>query len=118
MGTSIQIISANQRVARQLQQALAGAGYQAETFAAGAEGGDQLPAGPAGLVLLHIEDLSDEAGGALARRRLPTIVLLGAPSPGAVSAALDLGAEDALIMPVSVPELVARIRAILRRRPG
>lgn len=60
--------------------------------------------------------MSDEAGGLLIGQRVPIVALFGAPSPGAVTGALDLGAEDALTMPVSVPELVARIRAILRRR--
>lgn len=47
--------------------------------------------------------------------QVPIIVLSGRDRPGDKVRALDLGADDYLTKPFSVEELLARIRAILRR---
>lgn len=49
------------------------------------------------------------------RRNLPVIIISGNQLPGARIAGLDAGADDYLVKPVDVAELLARIRAVLRR---
>jgi DNA-binding response OmpR family regulator len=49
---------------------------------------------------------------------VPTVVVSSRKDEGECVAALELGADDYVAMPVGLREVVARIRAILRRRPG
>jgi diguanylate cyclase (GGDEF)-like protein len=46
----------------------------------------------------------------------PTVVVIGSPDPHASAAALRLGAADALVAPIHLPELCARLYARLRER--
>ena len=50
-----------------------------------------------------------------ATRRTPIIVVTARTSEADVAAGLDLGADDYVTKPFSVRELVARVRAVLRR---
>jgi len=50
-----------------------------------------------------------------ATRRLPIIIVTARTSPVDIAAGLDLGADDYITKPFSVRELVARVRAVLRR---
>lgn len=50
--------------------------------------------------------------------RVPIIILSALDTPGLVAAALDAGADDYLIKPVSSGELVAHIQNLLRRVPA
>ena len=54
--------------------------------------------------------------------KAPIIVLSGRASPGDKIGALDVGADDYVTKPFSMAELLARLRAVLRRddppRPG
>src|SRR6201989_2051662 len=45
----------------------------------------------------------------------PIIVLSGRTSPGATIAALDVGTDDDVTTPFAMAELLARLRAVLRR---
>lgn len=49
------------------------------------------------------------------RRRPPTIITSPNREPAAVVKSLELGADDYVVKPYSVGELIARIRAVLRR---
>jgi two-component system KDP operon response regulator KdpE len=51
-----------------------------------------------------------------ARHPVKVIVVSGEDAPADITAALDLGADDYVTKPFAVPELAARIRAILRRQ--
>ena len=51
------------------------------------------------------------------RDATPILVLSVRPSDGDKIRALDLGADDYMVKPFSVPELLARVRAQLRRAP-
>lgn len=53
---------------------------------------------------------------AVAWQAVPRVVLLAEPDPEAVTKALTFGADDALVAPVNLSELNARIDARLRRR--
>ena len=48
-------------------------------------------------------------------RRTPIIILTAKGSEGDRVAGLDLGADDYITKPFSVRELLARVRAVLRR---
>jgi two-component system, OmpR family, KDP operon response regulator KdpE len=50
--------------------------------------------------------------------RAPIIVLSGRTSPGDKIAALDAGADDYVAKPFAMAELLARLRAVLRRDEG
>src|ERR1700761_7212266 len=50
--------------------------------------------------------------------RAPIIVLSGRASPGDKIGALDAGADDYVTKPFSMAELLARLRAVLRRDEG
>ena len=50
--------------------------------------------------------------------RVPIIVLSGRTSPGDKIGALDVGADDYVTKPFAMSELVARLRAALRRHDG
>ena len=54
-----------------------------------------------------------ESGGADSP---PVVVLIAAPDPDAPAAALTLGADDALVAPIHLPELCARLQARIRDR--
>lgn len=47
---------------------------------------------------------------------VPVIMLLTQPSAPEITRALDLGADSYLVKPISLNELSARIRALLRRQ--
>jgi DNA-binding response OmpR family regulator len=73
------------------------------------------------LVLLDL-DLRGEAGMDLARRlreasAIPIVILGGRSEEADRVMALELGADDYVTKPFSYRELLARVRAILRRRP-
>ncbi len=50
--------------------------------------------------------------------RAPIIVLSGRTSPGDKIGALDVGADDYVTKPFAMAELIARLRAVLRRDDG
>lgn len=52
-----------------------------------------------------------------ARSEVPVIVLVTAGNEDVVVTALDCGADDVLLLPVRARELVARVRASIRRGP-
>lgn len=48
--------------------------------------------------------------------RVPILILSALDSPGAVAQALDVGADDYLVKPVSSSTLIAHLNNLLRRR--
>jgi hypothetical protein len=84
---------------------------------------EALPAGgelEADAVLVTLAAVSaNELQGALdggARSSPPVIALIATADPDAPAAALALGADDALAVPVHLPELIARLHARIRDR--
>ena len=96
--------------ARQYQVVTAGAGREALAAAA------RRP--PDAVILdLGLPDIDGTEVIAELRRwsKAPIIVLSGRASPGDKIGALDAGADDYVTKPFSMAELLARLRAVLRR---
>ncbi len=107
-------------IARSMARGLSGAGYQVQVVGTGAEA---LAAGPADIVLLDL-GLPDMDGvevcRSLRQRSDSAIIVVTARGEeGDRVVALDEGADDYLVKPFGLAELLARIRAVLRRiRPS
>jgi DNA-binding response OmpR family regulator len=101
--------------------------FEIEGFAV-AEAGDgrqmhaEIEAGPVGLVTLDL-NLGGEDGFALAREvraghNLPIIMITGKDDPIDRVVGLELGADDYITKPFHLREVLARVRAVLRRYAG
>ncbi len=108
------------RLARLIERALQGAGYEVDVSLDGVEGFERARGGAYDAITLDI--LLPRMSGleiAMRLRRLtvptPMLMLTARDSVEDRVSGLDLGADDYLIKPFAPEELVARIRAILRR---
>jgi DNA-binding response OmpR family regulator len=114
------VVEDDEGIARSLQRGLDRAGYQVQTVHTGAAA---LAAGQADVVLLDL-GLPDMEGLDVCRRLrtrsdAALIVVTARGEEADRVAALDEGADDYLVKPFGLAELLARIRAVLRRvRPG
>jgi DNA-binding response OmpR family regulator len=95
-------------------------GFEAETVV---NGGDALEAARAGSYDLLILDLMMPAMSGIevcrrlrAESRIPILMLTAKDAELDRVLGLEIGADDYVTKPFSVPELVSRVRAILRRR--
>lgn len=97
-------------------------GFATVTAATGPAGLEQLARAPVDLVVLDVM-LPELSGFEVLRRiraasRVPVIMLTARGEEVDRVVGLELGADDYLAKPFSARELVARIRAVLRRVPG
>jgi two-component system, OmpR family, KDP operon response regulator KdpE len=104
---------------RALRINLRARGYDVSTAAAGREALAEARRRPPDLVLLDL-GLPDLDGGEVIRElrgwsRAPVIVLSGRAGSGDKIGALDAGADDYVTKPFDMEELLARLRAALRR---
>ena len=102
-----------------LREGLAREGFEVEVAATGTEA---LTAGPTDLVLLDL-GLPDLEGRVVcqelrARSSVPIIVVTARGDEIDRVMLLELGADDYVVKPFGFRELVARIRAVLRRTSG
>ncbi len=105
-----------------LVEYLAPEGYLTSTAGSGPEGLEQLARAPVDLVILDVM-LPQLSGFEVLRRiravsRVPVIMLTARGEEVDRVVGLELGADDYLAKPFSARELVARIRAVLRRVPA
>ena len=119
-GLRVLVVEDDPGIAGALARGLARAGYRVETVGTGAAA---LAAGPADVVLLDLglPDLDGVEVCRLLRARTDAalIVVTARGEEGDRVAALDEGADDYLVKPFGLAELLARIRAVLRRtRPN
>ena len=120
VGLRVLVVEDDPGIARSLVRGLERAGYR---VAAAESGGEALAAEEADLVLLDL-GLPDMDGMEVCRRlRLRTdcaiIVVTARGEEGDRVVALDEGADDYLVKPFGLAEMLARIRAVLRRtRPS
>jgi two-component system KDP operon response regulator KdpE len=118
----ILIVDDEIEIRRALSRALSVRGYVVETAADGAEAVVQAEAFRPDLVVLDL-NLPELDGLEVCRRirswsSVPILVLSVREDESDKVAALDLGADDYLTKPFGTDELLARIRALLRRTEG
>src|SRR4051794_30952496 len=118
------IVEDERKLAEALASALKGEHYDVVVAATGEDGFFRANAGAFDLVLLDVM-LPGRSGleilQALRQRHIDTPVLILTARDGVDDRVLglDLGADDYLVKPFALPELLARIRALLRRgRPS
>ena len=116
------VIDDEKQIRRLLRVTLEGAGYKVREAETGRLGLQEVAhAAPDGIILdLGLPDLD---GTEVIRRlrewsRVPVLILSVREAEDDKIAALDAGADDYLTKPFSGRELLARVRAILRRMPA
>jgi len=105
-----------------LRPVLGAAGHDVTTAASGAEALRQADLLLPDVILLDL-GLPDQDGKAVIRtlrikHDIPIIVISARHQEGEKIAALDEGADDYVDKPFEIGELMARIRVVLRRKPG
>jgi two-component system, OmpR family, response regulator CpxR len=116
------IIDDDQDLCAMLVEYLGPEGFAVTTAGTGPEGLAQLSRSPADLIVLDVM-LPGFSGFEVLRRiraasRVPVIMLTARGEEVDRVVGLEMGADDYLAKPFSPRELVARIRAVLRRVPG
>jgi two-component system, OmpR family, KDP operon response regulator KdpE len=121
-GARILVVDDEPQILRSLRTTLASHGYDVQTAATGEEALAAVDGRLPDLVLLDLvlPGLSglEVCRHLRARSSLPILVLSARGDERDKVAALDLGADDYLTKPFGVNELLARIRAALRRAVG
>lgn len=115
----ILVVDDEPQVLRGLLAALTAAGYEAEGAATAAAAVDAAALRPPDAVVLDLL-LPDGTGTEVARRlrewtQVPIVIVSAVDEEGEKIAALDAGADDYVTKPYAVGELLARLRAALRR---
>ena len=118
----ILVVDDDPQIRRVMRTTLSGAGYEVEDARTGEDALEKLRAGRHDLMLL---DMNMPGMGGLETCRqvrefsdLAVIMLTVRNSEQDKVQALDAGADDFITKPFSTPELLARIRAALRRSPS
>jgi two-component system KDP operon response regulator KdpE len=117
----ILVVDDDPQIRRVMKMTLSSEGYEVEDARSGEEAQESIRAGHYDLLLLDIN--MPGMGGLQACREIresseiPIIMLTVRNSESDKVSALDAGADDFVAKPFSTPELLARIRAALRRAP-
>jgi two-component system response regulator MprA len=119
---AILIVDDDQAVRDALRRALTLQGYEVELAADGEEGLLKLRSHPNSVDLLIVDVLMPRLDGLEMTRRLrsdgsavPILMLTARDQVADRVAGLEAGADDYLVKPFALEELVARVRALLRR---
>jgi two-component system KDP operon response regulator KdpE len=118
----ILVVDDEPQIRRLLSMSLSREGLEVEAVASGEEGIERLVLAPFDLLLLDL-GLPGIDGIEVCRQvrewsSIPIIVVSVREGERDKIAALDLGADDYVTKPFSIGELLARVRANLRRIPG
>lgn len=117
----ILVVEDNHRLSSSLKMNLAHEGYSVDTAYDGQEGQDLAELAPYDLIILDVllpaKDGFEVCRG-LRRRRIhtPILLLTARDSVDDRVQGLDCGADDYLVKPFAMRELLARLRALLRRQ--
>ena len=118
-GSSILVVDDEPAIRRTLRANLAARGYDVIAVESGEEALRQAAESPPGLVILDLmlPGLSgiDVCRALRAESAVPILVLSARGEERTKVRALDLGADDYLTKPFGMDELLARVRALLRR---
>ncbi len=117
----ILIVDDERQILRMLRMALQSSGYEVATAGNGVEALERMKEQPPDLVITDLampEMNGVELTHAIRRQgETPVIVLSVRDSEAMKVRALDEGADDYVTKPFNMPELLARVRAQLRRLP-
>jgi two-component system, OmpR family, KDP operon response regulator KdpE len=118
-GPRILVVDDEAQILKALRTSLQGAGYEVEAAATAAEALTKAAAHPPDGVILDLV-LPDGSGTDVCRElrrwsRAPILVLSAVGDEQEKVAALDAGADDYVTKPFGMDELLARLRAALRR---
>jgi DNA-binding response OmpR family regulator len=122
-GEKILIVEDERAVARGLEYALQNEGFEVLCAETGQEALDLFHTKDPNLILLDIR-LPDISGFDVCRqlrqegKRQPILMLTALDEPVDKVLGLELGADDYVVKPYNLRELIARIRALLRRAYG
>ena len=116
---SILVVDDELQILRALQTTLRGAGYEVETAMTGEQALTRAAVRPPEAVILDLV-LPGKSGVEVCRElrqwtQMPIIILSAVGEEQEKVAALDAGADDYVTKPFGVEELLARLRAVLRR---
>lgn len=119
MTTRILVVDDEPRYLRLLEANLLTEGYEVVAVASGNEALETFSARPTDLILLDIV-MPDMDGFTVCQRirqfsNVPIIMLTAKGEEQDRVRGLDVGADDYLVKPFSIMELLARVRAVLRR---
>ena len=119
MSAKILVIEDEERIRQFLQRGLSYEGYRVDTAEDGLDGLELARTTPPDLVLLDIMlpgmNGLDVCRNLRAESEVPILMLTAKESIEDRVAGLDAGADDYLVKPFSFDELLARVRALLRR---
>jgi two-component system, OmpR family, KDP operon response regulator KdpE len=118
-GARILVVDDERQILRALQTSLRGAGYEVETAETGETALAAAAMRPPDALIVDLV-LPDGTGTEVVRElrtwsSAPVIVLSAVGDEREKVAALDAGADDYVTKPVGIDELIARLRAVLRR---
>ena len=118
-GPRILVVDDEPQILRALTTTLRGAGYHVERAETAAEALAEAAARPPDAIILDLV-LPDGSGVYVARdirgwSSVPIVILSAVGEEREKIAALDAGADDYVTKPVGIDELLARLRAVLRR---
>lgn len=120
--TTVLVVDDEPQLLRALQINLRARGYQVHAAANGTEALRLAAAHPPDLVILDLGlpdmDGTEVVAGLRGWTEVPILVLSGRSDSSDKVEALDAGADDYVTKPFGMDELLARLRAMLRRRAG
>jgi len=120
--TRVLVVDDEPQILRALRINLRARRYEVNTAATGAQALEEAAAHPPDLVILDLGlpdmDGVDVIGGLRGWTAVPIIVLSGRADSADKVDALDAGADDYVTKPFGMDELLARMRAAVRRMPG
>lgn len=118
----ILVIEDEPRLQRNLAKALREAGYAVDTAADGVEGAFKAGDYDYDAIVLDVMLPKMDGWEVLARvratKKTPVLMLTARDSSEDRVRGLDTGADDYLVKPFDLPELLARVRALIRRAQG